>query len=59
MESFGDSSWGDPLEKLDDLSECELVSCALVRVVLDVTDVLFSLSSVVTEFCDVSSLSLL
>ena len=38
------------------LSECEHLSCALVRVVLDVTDVLLSPSSVVTEFCDVSSL---
>ena len=46
----------DLLEKLDDLSECEPVSCALVRVVPDVTDVLVSPSSVVTVFCDVLSL---
>ena len=44
------------MEKLDDLSECEPVSCELVRVVPDVTDVLVSPSSVVTEFCDVSSM---
>ena len=43
------------MEKHDDLSGCELVSCGLV-VVLDVTDVLVSPSSVVTEFCDGSSL---
>ena len=55
VESFGDFSGGEPLEKLDDLSECELVSCALVRVV---PTVLVSPSSVVTEFCYVSSLLL-
>ena len=55
MESCGDLSWGDPLEKLEDLSDSEPVSFALVRVVPDVTDVLVSPSSVVTEFCDVSS----
>ena len=38
------------MEKLDDLSEGELVSCELVRVVADVTDVLVSPSFVVTEF---------
>ena len=43
------------MEKLDDLFECELVSCALVRVVPDVTDVVVSPSSVFTEFCDASS----
>ena len=41
------------MEKLDELSECGPVSCALVRVVPDVTDVIVSPSSVVTEFCDV------
>ena len=55
VEASDDCSWGDPLEKLDDLSECELVSCALVRVVPDVTDMLVFPSSVVTEFCDISS----
>ena len=50
FESCGGLSWGDPLEKLDDLSEGEPVSCELVRVVADVTDVLVSPSSVVTEF---------
>ena len=38
----------------DDLSDRELVSCELVRVVPDVTDVLVSPSSVVTEMCEVS-----
>ena len=46
----------DLLEKLDDLSECEPVSCALVCVVPDVTDMLVSPSSVVTVFCDVLSI---
>ena len=36
-------TWRDPFKKLDDLSECEPVSCALVRVVPDVTDVPVSL----------------
>ena len=36
-------------------SGCELDSRARVRLVLDVTDVLVSPSSVVTELCDVSS----
>ena len=53
LESYCGLSWEDRLEKFDDLSECQLVSCALVRVVPDVTDVLVSPSSVVTEFCDV------
>ena len=55
MERGGDLSWWDPLEKLEDLSECELVSSALVRVVPGVTEVPVFPSSVVTEFCDVSS----
>ena len=42
------------MERHEDLSDCELDSCAHVRVVLDVTDVLVSPSSAVTEFCDVS-----
>ena len=45
----------DPFEKHEDWSDCEPVSCAHVRVVPDVTDVLVSFSSVVTELCDVSS----
>ena len=52
LESCGGLSWGDFLEELEDLSECQPDSCADVRVVPDVTDVLVSLSSVVTEFCD-------
>ena len=46
----------DPLEKHEDLSDCEPDSCAHVRVVPGVTDVLVSPSSVVTVFCDVLSL---
>ena len=45
----------DPLEKPEDLSDCELDSRALVLVVLVVIDVLVSPSSVVTELCEVSS----
>ena len=37
------------------MSEFEPDSCALVRVVLDVTDLLVFPSSVVTEFCEVFS----
>ena len=43
------------MEKHGDLSDCEPDSCAHVRVVPDVTDVLVSPSSVVTEFCEVFS----
>ena len=46
---------GDLLEKHEDLSDCEPDSCAHVRVVPYVTDVLVSPSSVVTEFCEVFS----
>ena len=53
VESCGDVSW-DLLEKPEDLSDCELDSGELVRVVPDVTDVLVSPSSVVTGWCDVS-----
>ena len=52
--SCGDISWEDLLEEPEDLSGRELVSGELVRVVPDVTDVLVSPSSVVTELCDVS-----
>ena len=38
----GGLSWGDFLEKPEDLSDCEPVSCAHVRVVPAVTDVLVS-----------------
>ena len=55
LASCGDFSWGDPLEKLENWSDRELVSCERVRVVPDVTDVAVSPSSVVTEFCHVSS----
>ena len=55
MESCGGLSWWDLLEKLEDWSDCEPDSCAHVRVVLGLTDALVSLSSVVTEFCDVFS----
>ena len=40
------------MEKPEDLSDCEPETRAGVSVVLDVTDVLVSPSSVVTEFCD-------
>ena len=54
MESCGDFSWEDLLDNPEDLADCEPDSCAHVCVVLDETDVLVSLSSVVTELCDVS-----
>ena len=47
LESCGDVPWVDPLKKLDNWSTCEPDSCALVRVVLDLTDVLVFPSSVV------------
>ena len=43
LESCGDLSWEDLLEKHEVLSDCEADSCAHVRVVPDVTDVLVSL----------------
>ena len=46
---------GDLLEKHEDLSDCEPHTCAHVRVVPDVTDVLVSPSSVLTELCEVFS----
>ena len=54
MESCGDVSWEDLLEEPEDLSDREPLSCELVRVVPDVTDVPVSPSSVVTGLCDVS-----
>ena len=54
MESCGNVSWEHLLEEPEDLSGREPVSGELVRVVLDVTDVLVSHPSVVTECCDVS-----
>ena len=52
LESCGDLSWGDLLEKPEDLSDGEPDSRVDVLVVPDVTDVLVCPSSVVTEFCD-------
>ena len=52
MESCGGPCWEDLLEKPEDLSDCEPDTGAHVRVVPDVTDVLISPSSVVTEFCE-------
>ena len=49
------------MEEPEDQSDREPVSCELLRVVLDVSDVidvLVSPSSVVTELCDVSPLLL-
>ena len=48
--------FGDLLEDLGDLLDCDLGSRMNGLVVLVVTDVLVSLSSVVTEFCDGVSL---
>ena len=56
LESCGDLSWEDLLDKPDDLSDCDPDSCEHVRVVPVVPDVTNVPSSVVTEFCDVSSL---
>ena len=56
-ESCGDVSWECLVEEPEDLSDREPVSCELVRVVPDVSDVvgvLVSPSSVVSELCDVS-----
>ena len=55
LESCVDLSWCDLMEKFEDLSEFQPDTCALVRVVLDVTDLLVFPSSVVTEFCEVFS----
>ena len=56
LKSCGDLSWEDLLEKPKDLSDCELDSCAQVRVLPVVTDVPVFPSSMVTEFCDGLSL---
>ena len=56
-ESCGDVSWEHLVEEPQDLPDCELVSCELVLVVPDVSDVIdvpVSPSSVVTELSDVS-----
>ena len=56
-ESCRDVSWERLVEEPEDLSDRELVSCELLRVVPDVSDaidVLVSPSSVVIELCDVS-----
>ena len=55
LESCGDLSWEDLLEKPAYLSEFDPDSCAPVRVVPVVTDVPVSPSSVVTELCEVFS----
>ena len=52
LDSNEDLSWEDPFD-VEDWSGCEPDSCACVP---DVIDVPVSLSSVVTEFCDVSSM---
>ena len=52
---WGGFSWRDLLEKPEDWPEFELDTRVEVRLVPDVTDVLVSSSSVVTEFCDVFS----
>ena len=58
LESCGDLSWEDLLDKPEDLSDRESEAWVVVPVVLDVTDVLVSSSSVVTEFCVFFSRSL-
>ena len=45
MESCGDLSWEDFLDKLEDLSDRDFEAWVVIPVVLDVTDVL------VTFFC--------
>ena len=49
LESSGDLSWEDLLDKPEDLSDRESEACEVVPVVPDVTVVLVSPSSVVTE----------
>ena len=51
LESCGDLSWADLLDKLEDLSDRESQARVFVPVVPDVTDVPVSPFSVVTEFC--------
>ena len=55
LESCGGLSWEYLVEKLEDLFDFEPDTLALVRVVPDVIDELVSLSSMVTEFCEVLS----
>ena len=52
LESCGDLSWEDLLDKSEDLSDRESEAWVVVPVMPDVTDVPVSPSSVVTEFCD-------
>ena len=52
VESCGDLSWEDLLDKSEDLSGRESEAWVVVPVMPDVTDVLVSPSSVVTEFSD-------
>ena len=51
LESCGDLSWEDLLNKIEELSDLESEAWVVV-LECDVTDVLVSLSSVVNEFCD-------
>ena len=56
LESCGDLSWCEtPWRSTRTCLIMSLDSCAHLRVVPEVTDVLVSLSSVVTEFCEVSA----
>ena len=54
LESCGDLSWETFLDKPENLSDRESEAWVDVCVLPDVTDVLVSPSSVVTELCDVS-----
>ena len=55
LESCGGLPGSYLVERPEDLSDCELDTRAHVHVMLDVTDVLVSTSSVVTELCDAFS----
>ena len=55
MESCGNLSWEDLLEKHEDLFDYEPEPCAHVRVVPDVAGVPVAPSSVVTEWCEAFS----
>ena len=51
LESGGDLSWEDLLDKTEDLSDRESEAWVVVPEVPEVIDVLVSPSSVLTEFC--------
>ena len=55
LESCGDLSCEDLLDKPEELSDCESEAWVVVLEVLDVTDVLVSLSSLVIDVCEVLS----